>query len=130
VSRRFREVFGVSHKALIVEGALDGQVDIDSRFHVDPFSLRDVFAAELSHSHRRSTDYFEKASCCASFLANRRADRGAGTADAQAPRQRHDPRHYRHVSGVVRYCHVPPLPARLEPIWHIRTGASCYRVGK
>lgn len=59
MARRYSDVFGVSHEALMKEGALDAFVDIDSPFHIDPYLLRNTTVPELEHSHQRFVRHFE-----------------------------------------------------------------------
>jgi len=60
MARRYSDVFGASHEALMAEGALDAFVDIDSPFHVDPYLLRETTVPELAPSYGRFRQHFEE----------------------------------------------------------------------
>ena len=57
--RRFSDAFGVSSESLRKEGAFDGFVDIDSKFHVDPHLLASSSAPELTNSYETFRSYFQ-----------------------------------------------------------------------
>jgi hypothetical protein len=55
---RLSEAIGVTHKALITEGAFDSFIDVDSLLYIDPHLLASSSAKELSGSAERFKKYF------------------------------------------------------------------------
>lgn len=60
MARRISDVLGVTRKDLTNQGAFNGFVDIDAKFHVDPHLLEDTKIPEFTESYTKLKEYFSK----------------------------------------------------------------------
>jgi hypothetical protein len=57
---RISDTFSLNHQDLVEAGVLDSFIDVDSRFHIDPYLLSSIEIPELSDCYEKIQDHFRK----------------------------------------------------------------------
>ncbi|KAA6320952.1 hypothetical protein EZS27_029339, partial [termite gut metagenome] len=58
MSKRYSQIFNISHKELTQKGVFNACIDIDSKLHIDPSLLQNCKICEFESAYKKFLDYF------------------------------------------------------------------------